>query len=147
MDYINKACFFASRLGLHDLPAQQLLANGNAAWSNVQVSEQLIPTARVCNRIQTTTAPSVADVEHALDKMTALAVAPAVAVTGAPTGSVGTDAAATAADARPPSDAGTGGAVEAASHAITDGEGLAAGGAGAPQVVSGGSVSSQGGFF
>ena len=84
MDYINKACFFASRLGLHDLPAQQLLANGNAAWSNVQVSEQLIPTARVCNRIKTTTAPSVAEVEHALDKMTALAVAPAVAVTGAP---------------------------------------------------------------
>ncbi|CAN6282295.1 unnamed protein product [Urochloa humidicola] len=70
-DYINKAISLADMLGINAgntsaaTTTPRLVRNG--AWS--AVSEFLVPTSRVFTRIKTDTAPSVAEVEQALDKL------------------------------------------------------------------------------
>jgi len=71
LDYINKAFYLANRLGLDDQPVSPHLANRNGAWSEVTATEQLIPACRVFNRIISDTAPTAAEVEHALDQLAA----------------------------------------------------------------------------
>ena len=75
LDYINKACYFASRLDLSDQLTLPHLANWNGAWSKLEVSKQLILVSRVLIRIKQMTEPTVAEVEHVLDQMTAVAAA------------------------------------------------------------------------
>ena len=91
LDYINKAGLLADRLGIVGSPAMlsRLHADAeNAAWS--VPLESLIPAQRAFDRIKTSTAPTVTEVEQALrlmeiQGMAAATDAAVLAIRGPPT--------------------------------------------------------------
>jgi len=75
-DYINKASLLADKIGLVTTEP----ASGNGAWSVPKDFEPLIPTSRVFSRIASATAPSIAEVERALQNLQVSATAAATMV-------------------------------------------------------------------
>ncbi|KAG2569703.1 hypothetical protein PVAP13_7NG435550 [Panicum virgatum] len=82
-DYIDKACSLALRLGINGFDNVLLPPStpGNGAWSGQ--CEFLIPADRAFDRIKTAMAPTLLEVEQALDLLQLSAAEAAAAPTGA----------------------------------------------------------------